>query len=77
MQKLPDEIIDRILMYTNTEICIKLKRYHPLLSRVSMDEASNKGYLELVKYLHISGKKCTSNAMGWAAGNGHLEVVKY
>jgi hypothetical protein len=43
----------------------------------TMDEASKRGDLEVVKYLHGIGKECTVWAMNLASRNGHLEVVKY
>jgi hypothetical protein len=78
MQKLPNEIIDQILYYIDDiRICIELKRYHPLKTKISMDQASKGGYLELVKYLHGIGKECTTDSMNFASKGGHLEVIKY
>jgi hypothetical protein len=42
-----------------------------------MDFAAACGQLELVKYLHSIGSKCTVDAMNWAASNGDLEIVKF
>jgi len=43
-----------------------------------MDEASSRGDLDRVKYLHEVVKAlCTANAMDWAASGGHRETVKY
>ena len=42
-----------------------------------MNWASEKGHIEVIKYLHYIGKYCTTNAMNYASRKGHLEVVKY
>ena len=42
-----------------------------------IDWASNRGYLEVIKYLHLIGKECTLDALNRVSNYGHLEVVKY
>lgn len=43
----------------------------------AMNEASDKGYLDIVKFLHVKGYECTQFAMNRAAENGFLDVVKF
>jgi Ankyrin repeats (3 copies) len=42
-----------------------------------LDEAAYYGHLDLVKYLHSIGSKCTKWAMDWSALDGYLEVVQF
>jgi len=42
-----------------------------------MDRAAGYGHLELIKWMHKKGYRCTNRAMNLAAGYGHLEVVKW
>src|SRR6187399_764980 len=78
MPILPYEIIDIILFYLdNIDICIELKRYYPLKSKISIEEASRDGHLEIVKYLHATGTDCNAYVMILASCRGHLEIVKY
>ena len=44
---------------------------------LDMNWASGDGYLEVVKYVHETGKDCTNTAMAGVSANGHLEIVKY
>jgi hypothetical protein len=40
--------------------------------------AAEKGYIDIVKYLHENRKEgCSANAMGRAAMFGHFDVVKW
>lgn len=45
----------------------------------AMDIASERGHLEVVEYLHhhCTNLVCTEFATNWAAGNGHLDVLKF
>jgi len=43
-----------------------------------MNFVAEKGYLEIIKWLHENQKSfCTTFAMNFAAQNGHLEMVKW
>jgi hypothetical protein len=42
-----------------------------------LDRAAWFGHVDLVKYLHSIGSKCTTDAMDGAAEEGHLEIVKF
>ncbi|KAF0714868.1 hypothetical protein As57867_003636, partial [Aphanomyces stellatus] len=42
-----------------------------------LDDAAEHGLLELVQRMHGDGATCTTKAMSGAAGNGHLEIVKF
>jgi ankyrin repeat protein len=79
MQKLPNEIIDKIFAYTDPETCVKNEKIYLLkyFPEVTMDWAAEKGHLEVVKYLHSIGKDCTTRGTTLAAADGHLEVLKY
>ena len=39
--------------------------------------AAEKGYLDLVKFLHVNGQMYNHWAIGRATQNGHLDVVNY
>ena len=42
-----------------------------------MDSVAKKGYLSDIVWLHKNRTEgCTTDAMDWAARNGHLEVIK-
>ncbi|RHY11774.1 hypothetical protein DYB36_001830 [Aphanomyces astaci] len=43
----------------------------------AMDDASRRGFGQVVRYLHDLGKTCTTNAMDDAAANGHLDIVQF
>ena len=42
-----------------------------------MDISVASGNLEIVKWLHIHGEKCTYNAIDIAALNGYIEIIKW
>ncbi|KDO28661.1 hypothetical protein SPRG_06516 [Saprolegnia parasitica CBS 223.65] len=42
-----------------------------------LDDVASQGFLPLVRLLHERGHECSTNAMGMAAANGHLEVVQF
>ena len=137
LHKLPPELIDKIILYTDLRTAIISKNIYyinqlykphihtwkwacinnqievvkwlyendiPGRDHYAMDLASKNGYLEIVKYLHTHRNKinyvpykydheyytkyiepyileqtngCSTNAMDWAAKNGHLNTVKY
>jgi hypothetical protein len=61
----------KVLKYCHEYVC-PITEYSDLL-----DRAAWFGHLELVKYLHSIGSKCTTDAMDGAAEEGHLEIVKF
>jgi hypothetical protein len=42
-----------------------------------LDVAAVSGNLDIIKYLHSMGSKCTPMTMDLAASRGHLEIVKF
>ena len=60
------------IFYVNIPLYCKYTKIN-----ITMDRASENGYLEVIKYLHSIGKECTDNAMDFASENGYLEVIKY
>jgi Ankyrin repeats (3 copies) len=60
-----------ILKYCHEHI-ISITEYGSVLN-----SAASGGHLDLVKYLHSIGSKCTYGAMDLAACLGHLDVVKW
>ena len=52
---------------------------HSSSQAYEFDELARKGYLEIIKLLHKKGRLIglSKNEMDWAAGNGHLQVVKW
>ncbi|KDO18079.1 hypothetical protein SPRG_16517 [Saprolegnia parasitica CBS 223.65] len=42
-----------------------------------LDDVAGRGFLSLVQALHERGVKCSTDAMDKAAGNGHLDVVRF
>ncbi|EQC36882.1 hypothetical protein SDRG_05711 [Saprolegnia diclina VS20] len=42
-----------------------------------MDDAAHRGFLPLVQTLHERGVACSTNAMDYAAANGHLEIIAF
>jgi len=78
---IPNELIDKILSYTDLDTCIKMKRLYPLRKwiesgELTMDLASKNGHLEVVKHLCLLGKDCTTDAMDSSSQNGHLEILQ-
>ncbi|KDO32625.1 hypothetical protein SPRG_02326 [Saprolegnia parasitica CBS 223.65] len=43
----------------------------------ALDPVAGQGHLPLVKALHARESFCTTEAMDWAAANGHLDVVTF
>ena len=48
-----------------------------LYKDVSFDKQAEKGNLQTIKYLHLIGAKCTTDAMDLASKYEFLEVIKY
>ncbi|RHY42140.1 hypothetical protein DYB30_004738 [Aphanomyces astaci] len=50
-----------------------------MITPATMDAAAEDGRLDIVQYLHAhhNGVGCTTDAIDFAAGEGHLEVVKF
>ena len=52
-------------------------KYTKIENLFSMNRASKYGYLEVIKYFHSIGRKCTDEAMDYASYNGHIDVLRY
>jgi ankyrin repeat protein len=82
-QKIPHEIIDRIILKLNDiHISTSLKRDYVSEklcknNNYSIDTESKNGHLDVVKFLYDKGANYTTNAMNYASKNGHLDIVKY
>ena len=86
---LSHKTIRHVLRNTSIDTCardgdiITLKLFHSVVvgakyTENAMDNASQHGHLEVVKYLHsVVGVECTTGSMDWASSSGHLDVVKY
>lgn len=62
--KLPNEIIDKILSYCGSEVCIQLRRYYSLSNtNYTIEEAIANGQIGVVKYFHSIGKKLNDLSM--------------
>lgn len=84
MKKFPQEIIDKIFIYTDLEFCLKVfpenkyiinKLYHPYIH--TMDTSAWCGDLETCKYLYNNGHKFSHKTMNFAAQNRQLETLKW
>lgn len=49
----------------------------PSIHDCSINRLAKNGQLEMLKWVHYNGGKCTSKALYWATVNGHLKVVKW
>ncbi|EFA78726.1 hypothetical protein PPL_08187 [Heterostelium album PN500] len=71
--------LDPAIDHGNLEIIKMLLMRFPFIEKLgsSMVRAAEHGFMEIVIYLHENGWPSSSAAIDFAAGNGHLDVVKY
>lgn len=83
MPKIPNEIIDKILIkLNNVHLAIKLRRNYVIktichINHYNIDYISMEGHLDVIVWLHNNEYKPTSDSIVYASWFGHLEVAKY
>jgi hypothetical protein len=79
---LPNEIIDKIILYTDLETALKIKNEYCIKKLYNREchtiniSASN-GHLETIKWLIKKNHSYSNKSITNAAENGHLEVVEF
>ena len=78
------DTLDEIFRFTNKpQFVLYFKRLltrqtmRVLYKGISIDSQARKGNLQTIKYLHLIGSECTTNAMNSVSEYGYLEVLRY
>ena len=84
MKLLYIDLLDEIFRFTDKPpVVLYFKKYitrqtiRVLYKGISIDKQAKQGNLQTIKYLHLIGAKCTTDAMDWASNHGFLDIVKY